>query len=193
MIGVLALQGAFQKHIDCLNILRVKSTLVKTIEDLQKCDGLILPGGESTAHHRLINDKFWLELQEFVVKKPTFGTCCGLILLSKKITNHSDFKTFQALDIEVERNAYGTQVDSFFGTVDACLDGEKKCIKGCFIRAPKIKQVGDFVEVLAIHNNYPVIVRQNNVLACSFHPEVLDETLLHKYFVSNFFDQSLLA
>lgn len=182
MIGVLALQGAFQKHLDCLNILNVPSTLIRYPHELETIDGLIIPGGETTVHLKLLQGQFWQSLLEFGKSKPIFGTCCGLILLSKKI-NPNPLPTLQFMDITVKRNAYGTQLDSFETAVSVSLDGKQHLIKGCFIRAPQITEVGKGVQVLATFQNQAVIVQEGHFLGCSFHPEVCLDLTLHQYFV----------
>lgn len=181
MIGILALQGAFQKHYDCLKKINVKCCFVKHLEDLKICSGLILPGGETTAHLRLLKEPFWNALIEFGKVKPIFGTCCGLILLSTKIVG-SPVPTLKLMDLTTERNAYGTQLDSFEDVVEAKLNGHSLSIKGCFIRAPKILEVGADVKVLATHSQNPVIVQQGLHMACTFHPEISMDTSLHAYF-----------
>ncbi len=181
MIGVLALQGAFQRHFDCLEKIGVSAAFVKHPEDLKKCSGLIIPGGETTTHLKLLKDLFWQALLEFGKNKPIFGTCCGLILLSKEIVGQS-VPTLKLMDLTTSRNAYGSQIDSFETAVDAQLDGQSVMIKGCFIRAPKIIKVGPAVKILAKHGQNPVIVQQGLHIGCSFHPEISMDTSLHNYF-----------
>ncbi|MCH9632934.1 MAG: Pyridoxal 5'-phosphate synthase subunit PdxT [Chlamydiae bacterium] len=151
------------------------------MEDLEKCSGLILPGGETTAHLKLLKNDFWKALVEFGHVKPIFGTCCGLILLSSKIVG-SPVPTLELMDLTTERNAYGTQLDSFEDEINAELDGQTVLVKGCFIRAPKILEIGPGVKVLATHFQNPVIVEQGLHLACTFHPEISMDTSLHAYF-----------
>lgn len=155
---------------------------MKKLEDLERCDALILPGGESTTHQRLISPEFWNALQDFCKTKPVFGTCCGLILLSKGVEEEG-MRTLGAIDVIVARNAYGSQIDSFETTVELDLGFIRPKIKGCFIRAPQIQKVSGSVKILAMYNNKPVVVQQGLALACSFHPEVLLDTKLHEYFV----------
>lgn len=181
MIGVLALQGAFQKHQDCLHKLNVPSKQIRHPEELEECAGLIIPGGETTTHLKLLKEKFWEALLEFGAIKPIFGTCCGLILLSKEVVD-SPLPTLGLMNIKASRNAYGSQVESFEDEIEAEFDEEKIKIKGCFIRAPKIIEVSSSVSILATHNESPVIVEEGLHLACSFHPEVSMDLSLHKYF-----------
>jgi len=181
LIGVLALQGAFQKHLDCLALLKVEAKPIRTLLELRSCDALILPGGESTAHHRLMGPEFWAELKAF--SKPMFGTCCGLILLAAALKDDA-MPTIGALDITVSRNAYGSQIESFETEVSATLLNEKHLIKGCFIRAPQIVEVGAKAQILASYQNQPVLVEQGNVLGCAFHPEIFYDLTLHRYFLT---------
>lgn len=183
MIGVLALQGAFQKHLECVQLLGSPGKLVRTIDELKTCDALILPGGESTAHHRLISDEFWSALKSFSETKPILGTCCGLILMAQRLKD-CEMPSLNALDVTVSRNAYGPQIASFETEVEAKLDGESKFIKGCFIRAPQIIEVGPKATILASYQNQPVIVQQGLAIGCTFHPEVFHDLTLHRYFLS---------
>lgn len=182
-IGILALQGAFLEHQKILNDLNVENILVKTAEDLENIDGIILPGGESTAIGKLLRDFNILEPLKNKIKNgfPVFGTCSGMILLAKKITD-SDISHLGTMDIEVKRNAYGRQLGSFetFET----FKGIDKKIKMVFIRAPYVNNFGKNVEVLATVNDHIVAVKEKNMLAISFHPELTEDTSIHKYFLS---------
>ncbi|MCH9633859.1 MAG: Pyridoxal 5'-phosphate synthase subunit PdxT [Chlamydiae bacterium] len=182
MIGVLALQGAFQRHVYCLEKLNIPTKLVKTREDLKACHALVLPGGESTAHQKLISPGLWADLKEFSHSRPVMGTCCGLILLAKKVKD-DDMPTLGALDILVARNAYGPQVESFEAEVEGVCSGKPSLIKGCFIRAPQILEVGPSVNILATYDSKPVLVEAGKILACTFHPELLYDLTVHRHFV----------
>ncbi|MCH9627577.1 MAG: Pyridoxal 5'-phosphate synthase subunit PdxT [Chlamydiales bacterium] len=163
-IGVLALQGAFAKHLEVLQRLRVESLEVRTQTDLEVCDGLILPGGESTVMHSLNT----LPLASY--KKPIFGTCAGMILMAH----------LGLLDITVERNAYGPQAHSFSKDLTVYLD-KPHTVHALFIRAPRIESIHSAeVQVLA---DTPVMVRQGNYLATTFHPELTNDPCIHHYFV----------
>lgn len=181
-IGVLALQGAFIEHINILKNLDVEAIEIRKKEELDNIDGLIIPGGESTAIGKLLVD---LDIKDSLIKKiknglPIFGTCAGLILLAKKIIN--DDKThLGVMDITVKRNAYGRQLGSFYTEQDVKYIGEK--IKMTFIRAPYIENVENNVEILAIVDNHIVAAQQDNILVTSFHPELTDDTRVHKYFI----------
>lgn len=182
-VGVLALQGAFSAHVDCLSSIGVDAREVRVVRDLESVDALLMPGGESsTMSHLLMSsglfDPIRTRLQEGM---PVFGTCAGMILLASEILDGRDDQlSFSAIDIAVRRNAFGRQVDSFEATITSPI-GE---FHGVFIRAPRIERVGDGVEVLGRLGDEPVLVRQGNVLAASFHPELTGDARLHEYFVS---------
>ncbi|MCK5021200.1 MAG: pyridoxal 5'-phosphate synthase glutaminase subunit PdxT [Candidatus Peribacteraceae bacterium] len=184
IIGILGLQGDFSAHKKILEKLGTETLIVRTAEDLEKCDGLIIPGGESTTMNRLL-DRYKLKpaVRKFHKKgKPIFGTCAGMILISKKIESHPKQFSFNFIDIEVNRNAYGRQIDSFEEDIDIPFLG-KKPYRLVFIRAPKISKLGKGVESLVKHNGDHIIVRQDNVLAGSFHPEMTADTRMHEYFL----------
>lgn len=191
MIGVLALQGAFSKHLQCLKLLKAPCMEVKTLEQLEACDALILPGGESTAHQKLMGSEFWEALKIFAHTKPIMGTCCGLILLSKSVYKDS-MRTLEALDVTVSRNAFGPQIYSFTTELETTFLKEGQKMKGCFIRAPQIVEIAPSVKVLARYENQPVIVQQGLVVAATFHPEVLLDVSLHRYFLEQLSLQSLV-
>jgi 5'-phosphate synthase pdxT subunit len=188
-IGVLALQGDFSEHAAMLRRLRVDAREVRTAEQLKGLDGLIIPGGESTTFCRLIDDFRLREPLAAFVRSgaPTWGTCAGMIVLARHASDLS-FPTLQAIDIEVDRNAYGRQVDSFEADIDIPAIGAEP-FHAVFIRAPVVASVGQGVEVLAglrrddSEPERPVAVRQGSVMATSFHPELTDDTRLHRYFL----------
>ena len=181
-IGVLGLQGAYAKHLAVLQQLDVKAVDVRKPGDLEECHGLIIPGGESTTMTKLINEIDMHDaLLEFSVDRPVFGTCAGMILMAAKVDD-GRVKTLNLLDIEVERNAYGRQIDSFIDEVDVTTNGQAFSMRGVFIRAPRIKNMGDGVEVLASVNGEPVLVQEGHHMAAAFHPELTGETRIHNYF-----------
>lgn len=186
LIGVLALQGAFAKHIEMLASLGVAAKEIRYPDELAYCDGLIIPGGESTVISRQIQlFQFEEPLREFGKTKAIFGTCAGLILMAKEVIG-APFKPFGMIDIIVERNAYGRQVESFATGIEINLAKEKcKNIPAIFIRAPRIKGCGKDVKVLALWNNEPVLVQQGQHLAATFHPELTNHTKIHKLFLCN--------
>jgi len=177
-IGVLALQGDFDAHRKRLEQLGAKVVLVKKAEQLDEIDGLVIPGGESSTLLKLLGKAGFDKLREFVLSKPTFGTCAGAILLANDVENPKQ-ASLGALDITIRRNAYGRQVDS------SIREGEfqNHPIEMVFIRAPKIERVGDRVEVIAREGNDPVLVRQNKTLAATFHPELSDDRRVHEFFL----------
>jgi len=182
-VGVLALQGAFAAHSDCLASIGVQSVEVRTPEQLNSVDALLMPGGESSTMSQLLESSGLFDpiSSRIADGMPVFGTCAGMILLASEILDgRSDQRSFSAIDISVRRNAFGRQVDSFEGTINSSVGD----FQGIFIRAPRIERVGDGVEVLGSINNEPVLVRQGNVLAASFHPELSNDARLHEYFVS---------
>ncbi|WP_313894890.1 pyridoxal 5'-phosphate synthase glutaminase subunit PdxT [Psychrobacillus sp.] len=181
-IGVLALQGAVSEHVRSIEACGAEAIAVKSRSDLALVDGLILPGGESTTMRKLI-DRFdmLVHLQQFAAKgKPMFGTCAGLILLANKLVGY-EFAHIAALDATVERNSFGRQVDSFETTIE--IKNVAVDFPAVFIRAPHIVEVGDNVEVLASHGGRIVIARQENILGCSFHPELTDDHQITAYFM----------
>ena len=179
-IGVLALQGDFDAHRRRLEELGVKVTLVRKAEDFDHIDGLVIPGGESTTFLKLLPQHVFEKLRDFVHTKPTFGTCAGAIMLAKHVTN-PDQPGLNALDITVERNAYGRQIDSII--IEAVTALGEKPLEMVFIRAPRIQRVGEGVEVLAKRGNDPVLVRKGSVMAATFHPELSDDTRVHAEFL----------
>ena len=178
-IGVLALQGDFQAHRKRLEELGAEVVLVKNSEQLDRIDGLVIPGGESSTFLQLLGDGGLERLKRFSRQKPIFGTCAGAILLAKQIENPKQ-AGLGALDIRIRRNAYGRQIDSSirqgkFGTAP---------MEMVFIRAPKIDWLGPKVEVLATEGSDPVVVRQGNVMAATFHPELSADKRVHQAFLS---------
>ena len=184
VIGVLALQGAFAAHIERLTELGVASREVRLPRDLAAVDALVLPGGESTTMSNLLRST---GLHRPIVERvsagmPMFGTCAGMILLSERILDgRSDQIAFGAIDITVRRNGYGRQIDSF--ETDLLIDGQDEPFHAVFIRAPIIESLGDGVECLARHDGRPVLVRNASVLTSSFHPELTDDSRIHRIFV----------
>lgn len=182
-IGVLALQGAFREHRMVMEALGCQVVEVRKPEHLEGLSGLILPGGESTTIGKLLNDFHIMEplRQKALEGFPIFGTCAGLILLSKNILS-SDQPRLELMDTEVMRNAYGRQVDSFE------ISFEVKGIEGgpmeaVFIRAPFIERVGPGVQVLAEFDGKIVVAQQGNLLVAAFHPELTEDFRLHEYFL----------
>lgn len=181
-IGVLALQGAYDAHAKMLTSLGATPRLVRGPQELAPLDGLIIPGGESTTILKFLErGSFFQALTEFVQAKPTFGTCAGAILLATEVA-HSTQRSLAALDITVQRNAYGRQNDSAILLLETALEGG--LLETVFIRAPRISRVGPGVETLAKRGDDPVLVRSGNLLAATFHPELSTDTRVHRLFLT---------
>lgn len=183
-IGVLALQGDFAKHLCCLKRLGVAAQEVRSPQDLDICDGLIIPGGESTA---IFKQMEFMNLREpllsFAKRCPIFGTCAGLIVISCRVPDFS-FTPLQLLDVTVKRNGFGRQVDSFRSDLALELGtSQTQTISAFFIRAPRIIDWGKEVQVLSWLDKEPVLVRQGHFLGASFHSEIGSDLTLHDYFV----------
>lgn len=181
-IGVLALQGDYEAHRQTLIRLGVRNRLVRKPEELDGIDGLVIPGGESSTFLKFLeHEGFLTRLREFVAQKPSFGTCAGAILLAKDVANPKQ-ESLGVLDIAIQRNAYGRQIDSSIMTVPTKLDGAP--MEMVFIRAPRIERAGPGVEVLAERDEHPVLVRQGRTLAATFHPELSSDTRVHELFLN---------
>lgn len=183
-IGVLALQGDVREHIASLDALGVDAFGVRRAEELERCDGLVIPGGESTTMIKLARNFELLEplRARVAAGMPAFGTCAGMILLADRIVDGVEGQeTIGGLDITVRRNAFGRQVDSF--EEDLPFAGLADPVHAVFIRAPWVERVGERVEVLATAAGHPVAVRQEHLLATSFHPEVGGDARVHGAFV----------
>lgn len=183
-VGVLALQGAFREHMSVLARLGVPAREVRQCRDMDGVDALILPGGESTTIGKLLTDSGLLEVLRTHVAKgmPVYGSCAGLILLCRDIEG-SDQPRLGLLDATVRRNAFGRQVDSFETSLAMPVLGDA-LVSAVFIRAPVITRTGPRVAVLATVNGQAVAVRQDNMLATSFHPELTEDTRIHRYFLT---------
>lgn len=181
-IGVLGLQGAVREHVKSVEASGAEAVVVKRVEQLEEIDGLILPGGESTTMRRLIDKYAFMEpLRTFAKSgKPMFGTCAGMILLAKTLIGYEEAH-IGAMDITVERNAFGRQKDSFEAALS--MKGVGEDFVGVFIRAPYVVNVADDVEVLSTHGERMVAVRQGPFLGASFHPELTDDHRVTAYFV----------
>ncbi|MBD1371960.1 pyridoxal 5'-phosphate synthase glutaminase subunit PdxT [Hazenella sp. IB182357] len=190
-IGVLALQGAVREHIHLLNQAGAEATAVKRAEQLQDLDGLIIPGGESTAIAKLMNQ---YQLKEPILNmhqqgKPIFGTCAGLILVANQVEGLTE-PHLNLIDIAVKRNAFGRQKESF--EADLSIEGVGDNFTAVFIRAPYIERVGPEVHILAKMDGKIVAARQGTVMGAAFHPELTDDLRVHQYFV-NMVKDSLVA
>jgi len=181
-IGVLALQGDFAAHARTLRRIGVNAIEVRRSNDLDAADGLILPGGESTTMLKFIEEENLAQsITDFARQgKPILGTCAGAILLAREVYNPAQ-ASLGLIDIGVERNGYGRQVDSFIAEVETAIEGGP--LEAVFIRAPRIRGAGPNVEVVASLNDEPVLVREGNILAATFHPELTEDTRVHSLFV----------
>ena len=182
-VGVLALQGNYSQHQAVLDQIGVANCLVLYPDDLDSCDLLIIPGGESTAISKQIHrNNFRPKLAEFVKKKPVFGTCAGMILLSS--SNKKNLEELSVMDFDLDRNAYGAQINSFSDNILLNFDKDKK-FHGFFIRAPKVSRIGSNVEVIATFKNEPVMLTDGMHYVTSFHPEIGNDYRIHEYIIKN--------
>ncbi|GGH11051.1 pyridoxal 5'-phosphate synthase glutaminase subunit PdxT [Silvibacterium dinghuense] len=180
-IGVLAIQGDFAAHAEALREAGAEAVLVRKPAELAGVEGLVIPGGESTTFLRFLErDGFLGALQEFVQTRPTFGTCAGCILLAKEVRNPAQ-RSLGVLDVTVERNAYGRQIDSIIETSQTALEGGP--LELVYIRAPRIVRSGEGVKVLAERDGFPVLVEQDHLMAATFHPELSLDRRVHQRFV----------
>lgn len=180
-VGVLDIQGSVAEHADTLREAGAEVVFVKKAEDLAEVAGLIIPGGESTTIGKLLTR---FGLREAILERATegmaiWGTCAGAILLAKKLIGEQQAESLELLDIEIERNAYGRQLDSFETELEFAGDR----VPAVFIRAPKILAVGEGVEVLAKEKDEIVACKKGKLMATSFHPEMTDDLGIHKYFI----------
>jgi pyridoxal 5'-phosphate synthase pdxT subunit len=195
-IGVLAVQGDFAAHAEMLQTLGAETIEVRALADLQSCDALVLPGGESTTQLQFLQEEGLFDaIKTFAGKqRPIFGTCAGAILLANKV-QHPSQDSLELMDMTVTRNAYGRQIasDVFFGSSKL----RPAPMEMVFIRAPVIEKVAESAEVLAEYSGKPVLVQQGNLLAATFHPELTSDTTVHRHFLDlvrkRTFEQELVA
>lgn len=182
IIGVLAIQGAYWKHQQVLNNIGVENCLIRHPGELT-VDALIIPGGESTTITKVLREERWLEtIIQYARSHPVFGTCAGAILLGREVDSPK-VTPWQIIDMQISRNAYGRQINSFIGDISLLNHSGQHRIPGVFIRAPKITHLGQDVRILGTCNGDPVLVKQGSALASTFHPELTDNTTIHRYFV----------
>jgi 5'-phosphate synthase pdxT subunit len=180
-IGVLALQGDYEAHARAFKSCGSRTVLVRKAAELASLDGLVIPGGESTTMLKFLEKNgFFEELRKFASAKPVFATCAGCILLAREVL-HPKQRSLGVLDATIERNAYGRQIDSTILTLPTEIPGAP--LEMVFIRSPRITRVGDGVDVLARRDTFPTLVRQGDLLACTFHPEMTADTRVQKFFL----------
>jgi pyridoxal 5'-phosphate synthase pdxT subunit len=195
-IGVLAVQGDFAAHAEMLQKLGAETIEVRALADLQSCDALVLPGGESTTQLQFLQEEGLFDAIKIFAGKqrPIFGTCAGAILLANKV-QHPAQDSLQLMDMTVTRNAYGRQIasDVFFGSSKL----RPTPMEMVFIRAPIIEKVAESAEVLAEYSGKPVLVQQGNLLAATFHPELTSDSTVHRHFLDlvrkRTFEEELVA
>lgn len=188
-VGILALQGDFEAHRKAVERAGGRAMEVRTAQELEACDGLIVPGGESTTMLKLLDmERLTGPLRQFGARKPLFGTCAGAILLAHAVTNPVQ-PSLNLIDIDVERNAYGRQIDSRVAHIHVQGDAVQSDAPGggdmeaVFIRAPKIRRVGRESKVLATYEGDPVWVEQGRHMVTTFHPELTEDTRVHRMFL----------
>ncbi|MFT7597299.1 MAG: 5'-phosphate synthase pdxT subunit [Acidimicrobiales bacterium] len=186
LVGVLALQGAFARHIEALARSGASTREVRQPKHLDGLDALVIPGGESSTISKLLDSSGLRPMVQDLLDAglPVFGTCAGMILLASAVLDgRSDQASFGAIDMAVRRNGYGRQINSFEADLAIPAIGESP-FRAVFIRAPKVESVGDGVEVLAAVEGVPVLCKQGAVLVAAFHPELTDDHRLHQVFVA---------
>ena len=186
VIGVLALQGDVREHVAALTACGVRAVPVRRAAELDAVDALVLPGGESTTMSRLLGTFELLAplRARIAAGMPTYGSCAGMILLAREVLDgRPDQQSFGAIDVSVRRNGYGRQRDSFEAALDVRGLGGGS-FPGVFIRAPRVESTGPGVEVLATHDDVPVLMRSDNVWVSSFHPELSGDLRIHQLFVN---------
>jgi 5'-phosphate synthase pdxT subunit len=184
-VGVLAVQGDVQEHLDALRRVGAEARPVRTAKEIENSEGLVIPGGESTTIGKLMARYGLLDPTRDLIAsgRPAFGTCAGMIVMAKRVEAAAeDQPSLTVMDIGARRNAFGRQIDSF--EADIAFEGiDGGLVRAVFIRAPTITHVGDGVEVLATHEGRIVAARQSNMLAIAFHPELTADSRVHEYFL----------
>ncbi len=187
-VGILALQGNFIQHKIFVDKIGVQNMLIRHPNEIDKCDLLIMPGGESTTISKQIdNNKFREKLIEFAIEKPILGTCAGMIMLSTSMPN-KNMLPLNIMDFHIERNAWGRQVDSFSANINLHFD-ESRPFHAVFIRAPKISRIGKDVKVLSTYGGEPVLLTNGMHIVSTFHPEIGNDFRIHKYFINQVYER----
>ena len=183
IIGIFALQGNFIQHKKFVDKIGVQNILVRHPNEIDQCDSLIIPGGESTTISKQIdNNQFRNKLIEFALEKPILGTCAGMIMLSTSMPREN-MSPLNIMDFQIERNAWGRQVNSFSANINLNFD-ENRPFHSVFIRAPKISYIGKDVRVLATFDDEPVLLTNGMHIVSSFHPEIGEDYRIHEYFIN---------
>ena len=186
-VGVLGIQGDFSLHCKSLKKIGVEPVVVRWGQELANCKGLVIPGGESTTFLNILRETGLVKaIIEFSRQKPIMGTCAGLITLSAKVENEKNLETLKLIDVTVQRNGYGRQKESFIDTVNIPILKERPAFEGVFIRAPRIVSMGKDTEALGFYKDETVMVRNRNIIALTFHPELTKDLRIHRYFVDTF-------
>jgi 5'-phosphate synthase pdxT subunit len=185
-IGVLALQGAYQKHVESLSRLDVESLLIRKPAELEHCTGLIIPGGESTTMSLLIQESGMYEpLRTFAQNNPVMGVCAGMIMMAETVDDQR-VTPLNILPFRALRNHYGRQVHSFTAEISLDFDASSRPFKAHFIRAPGVTDLGEGIEVLARYDDEIIMIGKDKHMALSFHPELTDDTRIHQYWLQKF-------
>ena len=180
MIGILGLQGDVESHRKVLDTLGVESTVIRYPSELDGVEGLIIPGGESSTMTNLMKRmEFYMPLTDFAESFPVLGTCAGLILMARKVEDPR-VKPLGLLNVSINRNGFGRQIHSFSEIINVTTDKREQKVNGTFIRAPKISDIADSVEIFAEYNGEPVAVKEGKHIGLSFHPELAGETIFHE-------------
>jgi len=186
VIGVLALQGAYQKHVDMLASINIEARLIRFPTELDVCDGLIIPGGESTTMSLLIQKyDLYPALRDFAASKPVMGVCAGAILMAKQ-ADDTKIKLLDIMPINILRNYYGRQVNSFRASINLAYDPNGPSYPAHFIRAPLLQPRDQNIESLATYQDHHVMMKYQQHLAMSFHPELTGDTRVHRYWLEGF-------
>jgi 5'-phosphate synthase pdxT subunit len=186
IVGVLALQGAYQKHVESLARLGVESRLIRKSAELDHCDGLILPGGESTTMSLLINESGMYDpLRNFAQSRPVMGVCAGMIMMAESVDDER-VMPLKILPFRALRNHYGRQVHSFSADIQLNFNNSDVPLHAHFIRAPGITDLGEGIEVLASYEDEVIMIGKDRHVALSFHPELTEDTRIHKYWLQKF-------
>ena len=182
-VGILALQGNFKRHKTVMDILGIENKLIRYAKELDKCESLIIPGGESTAiSKQMDNNQLRNKLNDFAISNPIFGTCAGMIMLSSTVAT-DNMVPLNIMDFQVERNAWGRQIHSFSDDINLYFD-KSRSFHAVFIRSPKIKRISKDLKILSTYDDDPILLTNGMHLVSSFHPEIGNDFRIHEYFIN---------